>query len=107
KKQTSHRLISCNAYFLLLIGRKTQEGFFLNQNIKLFRIILTINLLLLFYYILLKLFLFNIKVLFFLFKFLFPFVLAAFIIFFLWVNYYCQLLLPPSLVIYCNHLSLI
>src|SRR5699024_11091034 len=45
KKQTSHRLISCNAYFLLLIGQNKTGGFFMNQNNKLLRSMITIILL--------------------------------------------------------------
>src|SRR5699024_9540424 len=55
KKRTSHRLISCNAYFLLLIGQNKTGRFLLNQNNKLLRSMITIILLLLLLYILINL----------------------------------------------------
>src|SRR5699024_9224387 len=79
KKRTSHRLISCNAYFLLLIGQNKTGGFFMNQNNKLLRSMITIILLLLLLYILIKLFPVYSKVIFFMGKLLLPFVAAAFI----------------------------
>src|SRR5699024_11878205 len=72
-KRTSHRLLSCNAYFLLLIGQNKTGGFFMNQNNKLLRSMITIILLLLLLYILIKLFPVYSKVIFFMGKLLLPF----------------------------------